>query len=155
RGLGLSDRTVDDFALEALVSDVVAVVDAAGADRVAVFACLNAAPVGIAYAARCPDRVSHLVLWCAVARMEHGLSSQLATLLEIADKDWDLFTEAAAHAMVGWSAGEAAHRYAEFFRACVTPENARALVAALRTSDVRERLPHVRVPTLVLHRRGV
>jgi len=163
RGLGLSERHAADWSLDALVRDLAAVIDAgtaavAGATdtvRVALFACVNTAPIAIAYAVRHPERVSHLLLWCAVARMADALSPQMLTLFDLAPKDWQLFTEAMANQMVGWSAGEPAHRYAEFLRACVTPESGRALVAGLRAADVTDLLPHVGVPTLVLHRRAV
>ena len=155
RGLGLSERRVEDFSLDAFVGDVAAVVDAVGDARVALFAGMNSAPIAIAYAIRNPERVSHLILWCAVSRVADALSPQLTTLLALAEKDWQLFTEAMAHQMVGWSAGEAAHRYAEYLRACLAPEVAAPLFAALATIDVTALLPEVRVPTLVLHRRSI
>lgn len=155
RGLGLSERRIDDFSLEAFVGDLVAVVDAVGDARVVLFAGMNSAPIAIAYALRYPARVSHLILWCAVSRVMDALSPQLATLLALADKDWDLFTETMAHQMVGWSAGEAAHRYAEYLRACLAPEVAAPMFAAFATIDVTDLLPALRVPTLVLHRRSI
>ena len=155
RGLGLSDRNASQWTVDALVRDLAAVVDAVDAGPVALFACLNTAPIAIDYAVRHPDRVSHLILWCAVARMADALPPQVVTLLDLADKDWELFTEAVAHVMVGWSAGEAAHRYAEFLRACVTADVARTLIQSLATADVTAMLAAVRTPTLVLHRRGV
>ncbi|MEO6029628.1 MAG: alpha/beta hydrolase [Candidatus Binatia bacterium] len=171
RGLGLSERHAADWSLDGLVRDLAAVVDAAvdtgmdatsaavddatSTERVALFACVNTAPIALAYAVRHPERVSHLLLWCAVARMADALSPQMLTLFDLAERDWQLFTEAMANQMVGWSTGEPAHRYAEFLRACVTPESGRALVAGLRAADVTDLLPQVRTPTLVVHRRGV
>ena len=73
RGLGLSERQVDDWRLDALVLDVAAVVDAVGAEQVALFACLNAAPIAIAYAAHHAERVSHLFLWCAVQHLANSI----------------------------------------------------------------------------------
>ncbi len=65
RGTGLSDREVADFSLDALVRDAEAVVDQLGLERFALFGAADAGPVAIAYAARHPERVSQLVLWCA------------------------------------------------------------------------------------------
>ena len=155
RGMGLSERGIGDCTLDALVRDLSAVVDAVGTAPVALFACVNTAPIAVGYAVRHPERVSHLVLWCGVARMADAISPQMITLLELAEKDWSLFTEATAHQMVGWSAGEAAHRYADFLRACLDPAVGRALVDGLRVVDVTDVLPAVAVPTLVLHRRDV
>jgi len=112
----------------------------------------NAAPVAIAYATRHPQAVSHLVLWCpwwwARAAREHTFRAML-------QGDWELFTEAAAHAILGWSTGEEAHRLAALFRECVTPETARAIFNALPRFDVAAVLSQVRSPTLILQRRQV
>jgi pimeloyl-ACP methyl ester carboxylesterase len=155
RGLGLSQRAVASFDVDTLVLDLAAVVDAVSGGAVALFACVNSAPIAIAYAARHPERVSHLVLWCPVARMADSMPPQVVTLLGVAETDWTLFTEAAAHVMVGWAKGEAGHRYAEYLRACVTPEVMRPLIVGLRSGDVSELLCAVQAPTLVLHRRDV
>ena len=143
RGLGLSVRGVKSFDLDALVRDLEAVVAAAAGDEVALFACVNTAPIAVAYALAHPGRVSHLILWCPVARMADSIAPQIGTLLELAEKDWELFTETAAHVMVGWSKGEEARRYADYLRACVTPDVARAFVETLRSVDVTERLQEV------------
>jgi len=155
RGLGLSERAVASFDVDALVLDLTAVVDALSGDPLALFACVNSAPIAIAYAARHPERVSHLVLWCPVARMADSMPPQVVTLLDVAENDWMLFTEAAAHVMVGWAKGDAGHRYAEYLRACVTPDVMRPLIVGLRSGDVSELLRAVQAPTLVLHRRDV
>ena len=68
RGTGLSERDVSDYSLEALLLDLEAVVDRLGLARFALFGAADAGPVAIAYAARHPERVARLVLWCAWAR---------------------------------------------------------------------------------------
>ena len=60
RGTGLSERAVADYSLEALRQDVEAVVDRLDLARFALFGAADAGPVAIAYAARHPERVSHL-----------------------------------------------------------------------------------------------
>ncbi len=154
RGLGLSDRDALPDRLDALVDDLAAVVARVGRGPVALFAALNSAPVALAYAAAHPERVSHLVLWCASVRGADGLAPQLATLFDIAHKDWELVTEAAANVIRGWTGGTETRRYAAFLRACVTPDGLRALIATARDTDVSDLLPAVRTPTLVLHRRN-
>ena len=61
RDTGLSDRDVADVSLDAWVADLEAVVDDVGLGRFPLFAMSSAGPVAIAYAARHPERVSHLV----------------------------------------------------------------------------------------------
>ncbi len=63
RGNGLSDRTVDEISFEAYVSDLEAVVDAAGIARFALLGISQGCSVSIAYAVRHPERVSHLILY--------------------------------------------------------------------------------------------
>lgn len=68
RGAGLSDPLRADDTIEAHVTDMLAVADAAGLERFPVVALLQAAPVAIRLAARHPDRVSRLVLHNGYAR---------------------------------------------------------------------------------------
>jgi class 3 adenylate cyclase len=68
---------------------------------------------------------------------------------------WEVFTEALAHASLGWSEGEEAHRFAVLMQECVTAEVGRAIFNALLEFDVTAALSQVRSPTLILQRRGV
>jgi class 3 adenylate cyclase len=156
RGWGLSERDVTDYSLDVLMLDLEAVVDRLGLERFALLGVLQMGPVAIAYAARNPERVSHLVLWCSWARASDFYTSpRLRALRELLEKDWELYTETAAHVLLGWSRGSPAHRAAELYRESVTRQALRATVAALREFDVTDLLPRVRAPTLVVHRRGV
>jgi len=152
RGTGLSDRDVTDFSLDTMVSDLEAVVDDLGLQRFALWGFITSGPIVIAYAARYPERVSHLILWSAWARTSDVLQeSQAKGLLALAQTDWELFTETAAHAFFGWSIGDLAHRAAVFMREGITPEATVAMIAALTDSDVTALLPEVRAPTVVFH----
>ena len=68
RGCGLSDRDVDDISLDAWVADLETVVDAAGLDRFALLGVSTGCATAVAYAARHPDRLTHLVLYGGYAR---------------------------------------------------------------------------------------
>ena len=68
RGCGFSDRNVHSFALDELVADLESVVNAAGLERFALLGISQGGAVSIVYAARHPERVSHLVLCGAFAR---------------------------------------------------------------------------------------
>ncbi|MEE8346486.1 MAG: alpha/beta fold hydrolase, partial [Dehalococcoidia bacterium] len=153
RGTGLSDRDMTDFSLYARVRDLEAVVDRLGLERVALFAPLLSGPVAIAYAVRHPERVSHLIFWSSGARTTDLTGGpQAQALLQLANADWEMFTETLAHVGLGWSAGEEARRYAAVLRESITQEGLQALMSA-PDIDVTELLPQVRSPTLVLHRR--
>jgi len=156
RGWGVSERDVTDYSLDVLMLDLEAVVDRLSLERFALLGVLQMGPVAIAYAARNPERVSHLILWCSWARASDFYTSpRLRALRELLEKDWELYTETAGHVLLGWSQGEPAHRAAELYRESVTRQALRATVAALREFDVTDLLPRVRAPTLVVHRRGV
>src|SRR6202043_3759518 len=63
RGNGLSDRDIEEVSNEVFVSDLEAVVDAAGLERFALLGISQGCAVSIAYAVRHPERVTHLVLF--------------------------------------------------------------------------------------------
>jgi len=150
---GLSDRDVTYISLEARVRDLEAVVDRLDLERFALFSPLWSGPVGIAYAVRHPERVSHLILWNSIARTaDFAGGPQAEALMRLADADWEMFTETLAHVGLGWAAGEEARRYAAVIRESITQEGLQAVFAAPDV-DVTEQLPQVTSPTLVLHRR--
>ena len=60
RGCGLSDRDVTDVSLDAMVSDLEAVVDAAGLDQFSLLSLSAGGALAIAYAAKHPRRVSRM-----------------------------------------------------------------------------------------------
>ena len=154
RGQGLSDRDVTEYSLDAYLLDLQAVVGRLDLESFALFAPLHSGPVGIAYAARHPERVARLILWFAYARSSDYLrSAQLKTLRGLISQDFQLYTEAVAHAVLGWSAGEPARRFAALMRESTTPEAAQAAFDATLDFDVSPLLPEIKCPTLVMHRR--
>jgi pimeloyl-ACP methyl ester carboxylesterase/DNA-binding CsgD family transcriptional regulator len=155
RDTGYSEREVSDHSLDALVADVEAVVARLELDRFDMFGAFDAGPVAIAYAARHPERVSHLVLWCSWARSSDIRSPRIRAWLGLIDQDWELMTDTCAHLALGWPAGEVGRHAAQRLRERVTPEAARAALEAMGTFDVTELLPRLEVPTLVLHRSNI
>ncbi len=67
RGCGLSDRNVTSSTFEDWVHDLETVIDAAGLDKFALLGMSQGGAVCIAYAARHPHRVTHLILYGASA----------------------------------------------------------------------------------------
>jgi class 3 adenylate cyclase len=155
RGNGLSDRDVADYSPDALAMDIEAVADRLGLEKFALLGITEMGSAAIAYAARHPERVSHLILWHSSARGPVWREfPQGEAIRALADTDWELFTETLAHVALGWSEGEEAHRYAAYLRECTTLEDAtRATGSAWDEFDVAALLPQVQSPTLVLHRR--
>jgi len=156
RGTGHSQRDVTDLSLEAMVSDLDAVIGQAGLPEVSLLGQYNSCPHAIAYAARHPERVRRLVLFAGSARGWNAMSArQTQALLSLIEQDWDLFADTAAHQWMGWSSGEAGRAIADGIRGAVTPQIARATLQAASAADVTEQLPRVAAPTLVLHPRDM
>jgi class 3 adenylate cyclase/pimeloyl-ACP methyl ester carboxylesterase len=156
RGCGLSERDAEDFSLDALTSDLECVVDALDLEKFALFAYFSSGPVAVNYVVRHPERVSHLILWCSYARgSDYTGSRPVEATRLLLDSDWEIYTETAAHVLLGWAQGEEARRLAEYMREAVEPETARALFTAIEGFDVTPLLSQIRCPTLVLHRRQV
>jgi DNA-binding CsgD family transcriptional regulator len=80
--------------------------------------------------------------------------SQTQALLSLVDQDWDLFAESAAHAWLGWQAGEAGRLLAESFRTAASPTVVTAMFREAAQTDVHDLLPTIRTPTLVVHRQS-
>jgi DNA-binding CsgD family transcriptional regulator len=96
-----------------------------------------------------------MVLFGGAPRLRDALGpAQTQGLLSLVDQDWDLFVESAAHAWLGWSAGETGRLVADGFRTAADPALARAWFAGAAGIDVTDLLPRVHTPTLVLHRQG-
>ena len=155
RGSGLSTRAIADSSLETHILDLEAVVDRLGLEKFALFGMYFNAPIAIAYAVRHPERVSHLILFCAVAKAseaERDPTTQEA-LERLRSLDYELFTETLAHTTFGWDEGDAAHRVAVYMRESLSAESAKACWESNQDADVTDLLSRVTQPTLILHRR--
>jgi len=155
RGIGLSTRGIGDCSLDALVRDLQAVVDFLELPRFALMGAVNYGPVAIAYAARHPERVSHLILWATYARASDVWTPQLESVTQLVESDWVAYTEAICHWFAGWSTAETTRQLAEMMRKSVTPEEHLTVYPSVARADVAALLPEVRAPTLVLHRRQI
>ena len=115
---------------------------ASGSTRFALFGMLlRRAPVAIAYAAKHPERVSHLILWCALrdtseSHAQHRLHDTRST--NLLERDYDLFTETLAHTVFGWEEGESAHRLARVHAGCALARRRRARCWAVNQDHRRD-----------------
>ena len=137
-----------------MLSDLEAVIEAAGLGPVGLFGFFNSCLYALLYAARRPEQVERLALWGVSARGDAPMAApQTQALLGLIEADWELFTETAAHLWMGWSAGESARKAAAVFRMAATPAGARALLSAAAAVDVTAQLEEVAAPALILQRR--
>ena len=165
RACGLSDADEVELSFDAYVRDLEAVADAAGFNEpFALFGHSQGAASAVEYAARHPDRVSHLVLLGGYGR---GLLHRNLPPERIAEFEAQLMLVAA-----GWGRDDASYRQmfamqfipggtleqinsmSDLQRAACTPENATRLIRSFYSIDVTASAARVRCPTLILHARG-
>ena len=160
RGSGLSDWEVPRFSFEAWVDDLEAVVDAAGLRRFPLFGMSQGGAVAVAYAARHPERVSHLVLLGAFARGRLKRESTYwadrhaamrTLMLQSWGKDDAAFREIFSITMIPDGTPEQWRWLTDLQRVSASPENALRFHETSAGIDVDALLPQIKAPTLVLH----
>ena len=159
REQGLSDRVGRPPTLEESMEDVRAVLDAAGSERAALFGISEGGPMSILLAATHPERVSHLILYGTYARFTrsedypHGFPPAVFEAWNrIIREEWH---EAPGMRMLAPGAvgdPKAERAWGRFIRAGTSPGGAMALMALYSEMDVREALPVIEQPTLIMHR---
>ena len=161
RGTGMSDRPSGPASLEARMQDIGAVMDAVGSDRAALLGESESGPLACVYAATHPDRTSALILYGPVIRMLGDPSFPWAPEPEVFAEALELTTaEWGSEDLIwGWAptAGDdprARQFFSRFMRMSSSPGAYRDQMWVNADIDVRRVLPHIAVPTLVLHRGG-
>jgi class 3 adenylate cyclase/pimeloyl-ACP methyl ester carboxylesterase len=161
RGTGLSDRVRDVPTLETRMDDLRAVLDAVGAERAAIFGTFEAASISALFAATYPERVAALVLYNPVVRGSWAPDYPWADTPEILRQE---LADIAAR----WGSIELAREFirsiapsriddeafaqwlTRLHRGGASPGAAVAIRRMVLDVDIRDVLPAVRVPTLVL-----
>jgi class 3 adenylate cyclase len=137
--------------------------DAAGSERAALIGVSEGGPMSILFAATYPERVWALVLCGAFARVRwapdypFGESEEEARQnLEAIARRWGTPEETTetVEALVPTALDDDKAAFARMIRQSASPGAALALAQMNREIDVRDVLPTIRVPTLVLYREG-
>jgi pimeloyl-ACP methyl ester carboxylesterase len=159
RGTGLSDPVTTLPTLEQRMDDVRAVMDAVGSKKAALFGLSEGGPMCIVFAATYPERTSALVLYGTFARGLYdpeypwGVApAKLERFLERIDREWGTGMTAKIFAPSIAQDEQQVQSWGRFERLAVSPGAARALIHITMNTDVRQVLPVVQVPTLVLHK---
>jgi class 3 adenylate cyclase len=167
RGMGLSDKIGGGHlpTLENQMADVVSVMDAVGSDRAALFGVDAAGPMAILFAATYPDRTAALIVYGS----EPASNASADYPGGWTDEVWDQYWQDIEH---GWGQRDFFREYMRTmapsmsldehqldvittaFRLTGGPGTVLALERMWREDDVRDVLPAVHVPTLILHRTG-
>jgi pimeloyl-ACP methyl ester carboxylesterase len=161
RGTGLSDRVAESAlpTLEQRMDDVRAVMDAVGCSRAALVGVSEGGPMSALFAATYPERTVALVMYGTYARRIRDTDypwaptgEEAAAVLAAYQQNWgtpfrlEVFAPSVANDE-RWRQWWARHQ-----RLAASPGAGVALARMNIEIDIREILPSISVPTLVLHR---
>jgi class 3 adenylate cyclase/alpha-beta hydrolase superfamily lysophospholipase len=153
RGTGLSDSDGRLPTLEQQVDDLRAVLAAVGSERTAI---IGGSDLGLSalYAAMYPDHVTGLILSGVAADGRHTLGSAREVLLDAIERTWGdgALVSLFAPSQVGNRQFE--EWWGRMQRSAVTPGMARKLMDMVTQTSLRDVLPTIRVPTIVVHAQG-
>jgi len=163
RGCGLSDRQGVDLSFERHVEDLEAVAAAVGVKRFVLVGMAFGAQTALAYAARHPELVTHLVLYGITCR---GRLARVATAEDRAEVETRLkaiefgwpdqnsgYGQFYTSLYLPAASAEQKRSHNEQLHAATSQENAIGLMKAFYVTDLREAARRVHCPTLVLHAR--
>jgi pimeloyl-ACP methyl ester carboxylesterase len=159
RGTGMSDPVSGAPTLETRMDDVRAVMDAVGSHRAAFYGLSEGAAMSLLFAATYPDRTAALIvrscsprtMWAPDfqwGRTEEGYRREVERALQIYGPRAEAREAVQA---LGISEDTEVDAFIDYLRYGVSPGMLEALYEMNKEIDVREVLPAVRVPTLVLH----
>jgi pimeloyl-ACP methyl ester carboxylesterase/class 3 adenylate cyclase len=163
RGTGMSDRVTEAATLEERADDIRAVMDAAGSERAAILGFSEGGSMGAVFAAMHPERTRCLVVWGCQARFTRttdypwGMTRELYDeRLATLERDWP-----SREYIRTWGAGigpsapeELVDDFLEMFQMAASPSSVVALERMNGDLDIRDVLPTIRVPTLIMARDG-
>ena len=151
-GAGMSDGAKLDLDGELVALE--AVMDDAGVERGALLGISSGACVAAAFAARLPHRVEALVLYGGYPAGEGVTSPEARDAIVAAVRShWGVGSRLLADVFLPEATSEELAEFARFQREAASREAAAEHLAFVYSVDVREELPRVEAPTLVVHRR--
>jgi pimeloyl-ACP methyl ester carboxylesterase len=159
RGNGMSDWDVGTLSLDAWVTDLETVIDAAGIERFPLLGISQGGAIAVAYAVRRPERVSHLILYGAFALggnkrspAEREMREAMTTLMRLGwGGDDPSFRQMFAARFIPGGTHEQADIFNDLQRKTTSPECAARYFDATGDIDITDLLPRVKTPTLVMH----
>ncbi len=162
-GCGLSDWNVGSLSFETMFEDLEAVVTAAGHERFALLGISQGAATAVTYAARYPERVSHLIIHGGYVRGRLRRNptpadrERVDLMLKLVELGWDgsnvAFRQFFTAQFIPGASIEQQQWFNQLTHVSTSPGNALEVLRVMHDIDVQDQLPRVRCPTLVLHPR--
>jgi class 3 adenylate cyclase/alpha-beta hydrolase superfamily lysophospholipase len=159
-GTGLSDPIPQLPTLDERAADVETVLRAVGSEKATLFGISEGGPTSVVLAATRPNLIASLILYGTFATWPTAApevyAPEVVRRCERAEAELrealDHWGDGSVLKIFAPSAGALQQRqFGIFSRAAASPRMAEALIDVMSQIDIREILPSVRVPTLVLH----
>ncbi|PYR79764.1 MAG: hypothetical protein DMF87_10535, partial [Acidobacteria bacterium] len=155
RGMGSSDRNVNDLSLEARVNDLEAVVAKVGIRTFALAGVDLGAATAMAYAGRHQASISHLILispWSSGARRFAIPDLRIATAGNATDdREWRIFSSILGSVATAFEDAELGRQIAAAVQQATSPAGFFAYNEASKKIDLTTVLPALTMPTVVIH----
>jgi len=161
RGSGMSDRVHPMPTLEQRMDDVRAVLDAVGSKKTAVMGISEGGVMSCLFAATYPERTAGIIIdgsypsWLRRPGYPWGVTeAQLQRTLDRAKETWGRVVDMRGYAPSQIDNQEVARWWATFTQMSASPGDAVELLRMNTLIDIRDALPAIRVPTLIIHATG-
>lgn len=158
RGTGRSDPMSGAPTLEERMDDIRAVMDAAGSSRAAIFGISEGGTLGLLFAHLYPERARALILYGSWARRRWApdypwgiTDEELEELLDGMERSW---ATGEWWAPTPFDDEQRRMAWALFLRTAASPAMAQDIIRMNCDIDLRDLLPSLSLPTLILHRAG-
>jgi pimeloyl-ACP methyl ester carboxylesterase/class 3 adenylate cyclase len=161
RGTGLSDKVSHLPTLEQRMDDVRAVMDAVGSKKAAVFGVSEGGPMSALFAATYPERTSALIMYGSYAARIWSpdypwapTAEQRQAFYEVIRTGWGGVVDLDVIAPSTGNDARFRQWWAAYLRRSASPADALALAQMNTEVDIRNILPAIHTPTLIIHRTG-
>ena len=155
-GVGVSDRELrdEDLTVDGEVEVIRALLDELGAERVGLFGGSSGGCAAIAFAARFPERVERLMLYGSYAEGPSiSPPAVREAIVATVRSHWGIGSRLLSDIFLGEVSSQEQERFARFQRLAASADTAARLLEQVYRNDVRDQLPLVKAPTMVVHRR--
>jgi class 3 adenylate cyclase/pimeloyl-ACP methyl ester carboxylesterase len=150
RGVGLSQREVDDVSLDAHVADLAAVVDSLADGDIVFRARGNSCPVAVRYVSTHSARASALILAGPTVRgVDRTRGEGRRAIASLMEYDFDLWVQVLLLMDLGWKDG--AQVYEAIGSNNISREMLQRQFMEMRRWDMTDDLSRITCPTLVLY----